>query len=76
MHKVVLYHTQGCHLCEQAYELLLHFFSPAEVNCIDIVDDEAMMNLYQCDIPVAQNCLTQALLKWPFNAQQIQEVLK
>ena len=62
-----LYGTLGCHLCEQAEQLLLQLRDarPVEWQVIDIADlalDE--QNRLATQIPVLQT--NQATLNWPF----------
>ena len=62
-----LYGTLGCHLCEQAEQLLLQLRDarPVEWQVIDIADlalDE--QNRLATQIPVLQT--NQAMLNWPF----------
>jgi predicted DCC family thiol-disulfide oxidoreductase YuxK len=69
--KVTLYHTQGCHLCEQAYELLIKFFADSDIKLLDIIDSEKHMSLYQTSIPVLENNHNGNKLFWPFNEHDI-----
>lgn len=68
----VLYHTEGCHLCELAAALL----NAAEVRytAIDICDDETLAERYGVSIPVVK-ALDERCLCWPFDATQLQEFL-
>ncbi|QYJ80105.1 glutaredoxin family protein [Shewanella acanthi] len=68
----VLYHTDGCHLCELAAALL----NAAEVDytAIDICDDEALAKLYGVSIPVLKGA-DERCLYWPFDAIQLQAFL-
>jgi hypothetical protein len=70
MLNVILYHTDGCHLCEQAYELLIAAGVGENLTLIDILQDEALVTEYQTSIPVAQFS-SGAKLFWPFNLQDI-----
>ena len=71
MCNITLYHTQGCHLCEQAYELLIHIVDASKIQLVDIIDSEAHMTLYQTSIPVIENNHNGNKLFWPFNEQDI-----
>ncbi|SFC96279.1 glutaredoxin family protein [Pseudoalteromonas denitrificans] len=71
MSKVTLYHTQGCHLCDQALELLKMVFDESDIQLQDIVDDEKLMSLYQTSIPVVEQNHNGNKLYWPFNEQEI-----
>ncbi|MDI5849897.1 glutaredoxin family protein [Shewanella xiamenensis] len=68
----VLYHTEGCHLCELAAALL----NAAQVRytAIDICDDETLAERYGVSIPVVK-ALDERCLCWPFDATQLQEFL-
>ncbi|WP_372767153.1 glutaredoxin family protein [Pseudoalteromonas sp.] len=70
MPNITLYHTDGCHLCEQAFDLLIQAGLEENVNLIDIVESEALMAEYQTNIPVAQ-FNTGTKLFWPFTLEDI-----
>ncbi|CAH9060432.1 hypothetical protein PSECIP111951_02281 [Pseudoalteromonas holothuriae] len=76
MAKVILYYTQGCHLCEQAYEMTLQVMSESDVMHIDIIDDQALMDIYQTSIPVIKKISDEQVLYWPFELQQIQQLVE
>lgn len=71
MSKVTLYHTQGCHLCEQAYELLINIFDVSDIKLLDIVENDKYLSLYQTSIPVLENNHNGNKLFWPFNEHDI-----
>ena len=71
MSKVTLFHTSGCHLCEQAYELLTQVVPATHIQLVDIIDSEEHMALYQTSIPVLKNNKNGNKLFWPFNVQDI-----
>lgn len=68
----VLYHTQGCHLCEQAMALL----KQCQINyqLVDIVFDSQLVTLYGARIPVLENEQGQ-YLDWPFDYYKIEKFL-
>ncbi|WP_075593618.1 glutaredoxin family protein [Pseudoalteromonas sp. PAB 2.2] len=68
MAKFTLYHTDGCHLCELADELLV----AAKVNYVahDIMDDEQLISAYQTSIPVVKKENGETLY-WPFDELQL-----
>ncbi|MBS3796573.1 glutaredoxin family protein [Pseudoalteromonas sp. BDTF-M6] len=77
MAKVVLYHTDGCHLCEQAQALLQQHPDIDAIELRDIIDQPHWLEAYQIRIPVlalAHN--PQAELGWPFDQQAISELIK
>lgn len=81
---LILYTTEGCHLCEQA-ELLLNQLSQLHVSelqgselqltPVDISTDEALVELYGIRIPVVKNELTQKEIGWPFELKDLVELL-
>lgn len=71
--KLSLYSTWGCHLCEQAEQLLLQAGVAGAVDIIDIVDDPAAFERYRVHIPVLK--VNEQELFWPFDLAQIQQLL-
>lgn len=49
---ILLYTRRGCHLCEQAEDLLLH--RGASVRLVDVDDDSAALTLYGLRVPVLE----------------------
>lgn len=75
MAKWILYHTQGCHLCEQAKQLIDPLLSAdSSLALIDIMTDDKLIEEYQVSIPVLKNEQGQRLY-WPFTAQHVQAFL-
>lgn len=62
---LLLYTTEGCHLCEQA-EALLQTVDVA-VKRVDIADDDGLFHRYGTRIPVLQRSDTGQELAWPFD---------
>ncbi len=66
-HKILLFSTQFCHLCDEAEAMLSNIC--AIIDCpyekIDIVDDELLFEQYRNTIPVISH-QDQKLL-WPFS---------
>jgi glutaredoxin len=54
MKAVTLYTKEGCHLCEQALDLLnqVRRRHPFELELVDILDDPAAYDRYKHDVPV------------------------
>jgi glutaredoxin len=54
MHRVSLYHAQGCHLCESAQRVLARVRDevPFELEQIDITGDPELERRYRERIPV------------------------
>lgn len=74
---LVLYHTEGCHLCEQA-EALLQPFALARgwrVERVDIAAEEALFARYGVRIPVVRDEARAVEIGWPFNATELARVL-
>ncbi|MEC4089386.1 glutaredoxin family protein [Pseudoalteromonas rubra] len=76
MAKLTLFYTDGCHLCEQAYELVLRCVASDAVQHQDIVEDPQLMAAYQTSIPVLKSTDSARTLFWPFTEQDIKELLK
>ncbi|BED89251.1 thioredoxin family protein [Pseudoalteromonas sp. MM1] len=75
MASYVLYHTDGCHLCEQAEQVLLSVLgNKNELELVDILTDEQLIARFQLSIPVFKNKTGQHLY-WPFDAQTVHEFL-
>ncbi|MGB1296980.1 MAG: glutaredoxin family protein [Psychrobium sp.] len=69
---VILYSTDGCHLCELAQEQLETLKVRYQV--VDIIDDNELVERYGVRIPVVLNSKQQEL-GWPFELPQLQEFL-
>lgn len=68
---ILLYHTDGCHLCEQACALLQQLGVRFE-RC-DIINDERLRATYGWRIPVVASASGE--LDWPFDHQQLEHFL-
>lgn len=71
---LTLYSTWGCHLCEQAEQLLLQADLEQQFSVVDIVDDEHAFARYRVMIPVLRSGENE--LCWPFDAVQLATWLK
>ena len=72
-HIVTLYHTDGCHICEQAEALLKQ--TPLSYQKVDIMSDQRLIDLYSCTIPVLKSTAENhesVVLYWPFSLEQLQ----
>jgi len=83
MKKIILYHTQGCHLCElakvQLEPLLIHHgFCLVEVDIAEQSNSDELINRYGVRIPVIQVVDNEGILEsdsvdlsidlgWPFD---------
>ncbi|KPH64979.1 thiol-disulfide isomerase [Pseudoalteromonas porphyrae] len=72
MAKWILYHTDGCHLCEQAHALLTPLLDDDSLQLIDIMSDETLISKYQTSIPVLESERGQQFF-WPFTAQDVRQ---
>lgn len=74
-----LYGTLGCHLCEEAEQLLNRWEvdNPGQIELthIDIADDASMMERYGLRIPVIKDHQSGAELGWPFDEERLAEFL-
>ncbi|MDR8523681.1 glutaredoxin family protein [Shewanella fidelis] len=70
---IILYHTDACHLCELAAELL----DTAKVSyrMIDICDDQSLVEEYGIRIPVVKLVAAQTELNWPFDLEALEHFL-
>ena len=76
MRKLVLYSTVGCHLCEQAKEILLPLLAAEDsVEELDIADADELMALYGIRIPVIKCLHSEREIGWPFDRAQLAEFL-
>lgn len=73
--KFNLYGTEGCHLCEDALAMCEQVMPEANINVVDIINDEKLVELYRISIPVLERLSDQAKLFWPFEQKQILELL-
>ncbi|MCC5856866.1 MAG: glutaredoxin family protein [Ectothiorhodospiraceae bacterium] len=66
---LLLYGTDGCHLCEEAARLVHEALSEYDVTVqeIDIVEDSALLNRYGQRIPVIRRVGAMEELSWPFD---------
>tara|TARA_B100000945_G_scaffold58349_1_gene43297 strand:+ start:1119 stop:1358 length:240 start_codon:yes stop_codon:yes gene_type:complete len=77
MKELKFFTTQGCHLCEQAEEILVTLQKEYifELEVIDIAADKELVERYGLSIPVLLNAATGEELYWPFNADKIASLL-
>ncbi|WP_160061168.1 glutaredoxin family protein [Psychromonas sp. L1A2] len=68
----ILYHTDGCHLCNQAMALLAQ--CQVEYQLVDIVFKQDLVTLFGTRIPVLENEKGQ-FLDWPFDYYKIEQFL-
>ena len=68
----ILYHTDGCHLCDQAMALLTQ--CQVDYQLVDIVFKQDLVTLFGTRIPVLENEKGQ-YLDWPFDYYKIERFL-
>lgn len=74
MNSLILFGTAGCHLCEEAEQLLLQHNAPA-FEKIDIAEQPEWQERYAVKIPVLLDSASGAELCWPFDASDLQHFL-
>jgi len=74
------YTSLGCHLCEQAKDLLSQCLNPQEfaLHSIEIADSDELVERYGVRIPVLEVCEGEstAELSWPFDERAVQKFLR
>ncbi|MFM8330412.1 MAG: glutaredoxin family protein [Candidatus Methylumidiphilus sp.] len=76
MPHLTLYHTAGCHLCEEAETLVLDCLAergqPADsLRLSDIADSAELSERYGVSIPVLREDASGRELHWPFAAEAV-----
>jgi hypothetical protein len=74
MVRLLLLGTSGCHLCEQAEEIISDCLSKKielTVETIDIAEQEQWQEHYALRIPVLYHPETKKDLGWPFDQRQV-----
>ncbi|GAA3529692.1 glutaredoxin family protein [Zobellella aerophila] len=69
---MTLFSTDGCHLCEQAWQLLEQGGLAAQTRLQDIMDKEEWLTAYRVRIPVLRR-EDGAELDWPFTTADLIE---
>lgn len=74
---LILYGTDGCHLCDQARELLAQPLAAGRVTVddVDILDDPTLERRYGVRIPVLRDAVSGSELGWPFDPGRLQAFL-
>ena len=68
---LTLFHTDGCHLCEQAWALVEQAALAGQTRRCDILDDDAWLAAYRVRIPVLCDEAGREL-GWPFTLTELQ----
>jgi hypothetical protein len=76
MIQLTLYTTEGCHLCEDAHEMILSVAEkyPLDLLMQEIGDDDDLVARYGIRIPVVAFA-DGAELNWPFSEQQLEHLI-
>jgi len=74
---LILYTTEGCHLCEEAEKLLNQLCAArnVRVEAIDISADEKLVSRYGIRIPVVRNKLSGDEIGWPFGVAELTNLI-
>ena len=78
MPELLLYTTEGCHLCEYAAAMLDELARSGKIRArpVDIGESEELVARYGLTIPVLRNSRSGRELNWPFTAEQIVELMQ
>jgi len=78
--RLLLLGTEGCHLCEEAREIVAACVREAapnwEVEAIDIAEQQAWQPDYAIKIPVLLDAESRRELGWPFDRDQVARFLR
>jgi len=70
----ILFGTEGCHLCEEAENILRQTQVPFEQR--DILYDDEEQQRYGIRIPVLRHCGSGRELDWPFDLETAQAFIR
>lgn len=73
-----LYSTLGCHLCDEAIEVIRTTCPEllAELDVVDIAEDSDLMDAYDVRIPVLQVIESGSELGWPFGPEDLRTFVR
>ena len=73
-----LYSTSHCHLCEQAESILVDLALSHDLSwtVIEITDDANLLARYELSIPVLARLDKSHEIAWPFNEDQVLDLIK
>ncbi|TMX56031.1 glutaredoxin family protein [Vibrio rotiferianus] len=66
---LTLYSTEGCHLCEMAFDLVDQIGLAEQTHIVDIAFDDVLFTRYGVTIPVLK--YQDSELNWPFDLEQL-----
>jgi len=78
MKPLILFGTAGCHLCDDAQNLIAQYLQgqfEQMVDQIDIAEQEQWQECYGIRIPVLYHPETQKELGWPFDRSAVSEFI-
>jgi 5-methylcytosine-specific restriction endonuclease McrBC GTP-binding regulatory subunit McrB len=78
LYKLLLLGTSGCHLCEQAEEIMEAYRQSDDkwiIEIVDIAEQEQWQALYATRIPVLYSQETGSALGWPFDLLQVTQFI-
>jgi hypothetical protein len=78
MIRLLLLGTSGCHLCEQAQQIINYYFPnnvELTIETVDIAEQEQWQEQYALRIPVLYHPETKIDLGWPFDPWQVKELI-
>ena len=76
--KVKLYTTLGCHLCEEALELLKQLQATGlkfEISEVEIADSDELVSAFGVRIPVVTSDNSVGDIGWPFTIEELKAFL-
>ncbi|BAW79706.1 glutaredoxin [Candidatus Nitrosoglobus terrae] len=68
--QLILYHTAGCHLCDEAREIIAQV-PKITVEEVEIGDDSELIKHYGTRIPVLMQPDLGSVLDWPFTVDTV-----
>lgn len=74
MPDLILFQRDHCHLCELAWEVLAQA-RVADFDSVWIEGDTELENRYGLRVPVLRHTRSSMELDWPFNAEQVRELM-
>jgi len=76
--QLIFYGSEGCHLCDQAYELLMPAMAQKRIMVTyrDILEDSSLEERYSLRIPVIQDAASEQELDWPFDTDELDAFLE
>lgn len=74
MTRLLLYTTNGCHLCDEALKLLEQLADRREftLESVDIANHPALVERYGIRIPVVKNQKSNKEIGWPFDIEALE----